>query len=91
MNNGILYHSVLAAYMESYLERQYALGHKAEDVKYSLIVIDKYLSEIGLRSEHINKQTSKNGWLRYHGRNPPQYTKGFSVQTVIAIHVKTGH
>ena len=62
MNNGILYHSVLAAYMESYLERQYALGHKAEDVKYSLIVIDKYLSEIGLRSEHINKQTYEK-WL----------------------------
>lgn len=62
MNNGILYHSVLAAYMESYLERQYALGHKAEDVKYSLIFIDKYLSEIGLRSEHINKQTYEK-WL----------------------------
>lgn len=54
--------SVLSPFMERYLDRAHAIGCKAEDIKYSLIVIDRYLYENNHTNLHIDKVTYE-GWL----------------------------
>lgn len=55
MNNTVNYTSVLAPFFTSYLNEQYRLGYKAEDIKYTLLTIDQFLNEIKHDFTYITK------------------------------------
>lgn len=62
MSNTTNYTSVLAPYFSSYLNEQCRLGYKADDIKYTLLTIDRFLNEI----KHGNSYITKNvydSWL----------------------------
>lgn len=62
MSNTTNYTSVLAPYFSSYLNEQCRLGYQADDIKYTLLTIDRFLNEI----KHGNPYITKNvydSWL----------------------------
>ncbi|SHJ94427.1 Phage integrase family protein [Arenibacter nanhaiticus] len=55
MNNTVVYTSVLAPYFTSYLNEKFRLGHKAQDIKYTLLTIDQFLNQIKHGDIYISK------------------------------------
>ena len=66
----ICYHSSLGKYMTLYLKEKKHIGHKALDVQFTFITIDRYLESINFKKSYIDKNTYT-AWLETQQQYKP--------------------